>query len=129
MTPLDASVAWDGDVQSALDAVSRSPLATRTVEDLGVLTASLITALSEDAWCARWLMGVEFVAWAAAQPDADPARLPAWPGEATAALVALREALGGGWVAWADAPPEGQEPGVYLLDATTWSALRAEGAT
>lgn len=58
--------------------------------------AALMSDISEDRWCAGWLIGLEFILW----DEKDPA------------CMALSEKCGGWW-AWFEADPD---------DAHTWGA-------
>jgi hypothetical protein len=90
---------------------------------------ALMSDISEDCWCAGWMMGTEYVLWDMA---ANPAGSLDW-GQSTVdprQLADLREMSQeiGGWIVWWDdahdalLPPDEWGPRVVTFDE--WDAIR-----
>ena len=102
------------------DSVGADELAERLSADPTntMLLAALISAVSEEAWCATWHLGVELWAWDGfaswVNAGSDIVRVVVVP-SVLEALARAKEALGGAWVAWH------RDHGVVALTADEWS--------
>jgi hypothetical protein len=72
-------------------------LAAMTDEDVGILAANAVSALSEDVYCASWLHGAGAICYR----DSLPGAVRSWASEAEAeGFARLRERLAPRWVEW-----------------------------
>jgi len=84
------------------------------------LLCAAMSCISEDCWCAGWLIGLEFDVWERIH-GADPFY---GMSDAPAELLALCRDLSaeiGGWVEWRDASPLTSEWGPYFVPADEWA--------
>jgi hypothetical protein len=112
----DGGVEWGDDLPTLPD-----DLDALTDRQVAVLLRNAISAYSEQWWCARWLAGVEFIAWHL--DETPPGDVDAFP-EEVAVIGRLKQRLGGAWVMW---QKSAAGEGVHLIDAETWELERAMG--
>lgn len=101
--------AMAGSFQRSIDKRTADVWEGRTVAgmapmiDYGKLLRDTMSAISEDGYCAGWMMGLEYSLWAILVGDHSPdyGQVPVTP-EEVAMLKGLSEAAGG-WLVWDDA--------------------------
>lgn len=85
------------------------------------ILAEFMSDLSEDCYCAGWLIGTEFVLWSLANSGGGPWGIGTVTAEDAARLLALA-AEAGGWVMWKDGV------GTMLVPMDEWKRIAAEPA-
>jgi hypothetical protein len=110
------------EVSEWMYAAWHASVASSSDPEAAVSLAQLMSDISEDCYCASWLIGTEFTLWQFAQGGhGDWGFFEVTSEQATE----LRElsAKAGGWVAW---PSQALDDGLIFVPAEAWTEMFAE---